>query len=332
LYGRRVSLSFYLVLFCVGLLGSGCSEGGSSDEEVVGPDIGESESETETSTRNFELPPGWYPVAPDNMEEYGGLSDSDDLTEFNEPETLERLRENYEKCDVAVDESGLVRARCTEDVTWSFVNPCPRGRFRVTAQWPLNLPGSEWSYCLQDGFDYSIRNCRETDCTKGYVCEGSLRNLSDGAGEDGIAFCVDPERCLTVTDQMDDVPAGACFYDDLTIAETGEIAEQDCSSLESSECAINCPCAAGTGRCRFLSEEKPVGLCSSVICGDSDSKCVTLDQGVCMHLADTPAWLSDITPEDAEEDVQRGQCVSMEECEQLQARYPGDFRCGFGDD
>lgn len=304
------------------------------DEPAPQSDASEEVETADTSgERIFPVPDGWEPVASDEMEKYGGLSDSEDLTQINDPAALQRLRENYEKCEVAVDNEGLVRARCTEEVTWSFVNPCPRGRFVVIAQWPLDVPESEWSYCLQDEFDMSIRNCRKRDCSGGYVCEGTLRDAVGDSRFDELAFCVQPSRCLAVAEQTENEGEAACFYDDLTFAETGEIEEQDCSQLEPGECAINCPCTDSVDRCRFLSETRPVGLCAAQLCGNgSDSSCTTFDLGGCVHLADTPDWASEIISEEYADDVRRGYCATPERCETLHARYPGDYNCAYGDD
>lgn len=296
-------------------------------------DATETFEDASSGERNFPLPDGWTAVAPGAMEEYGGLNDSDDLTQFNDPETLAQLREDYEKCDVAIDDEGLLRGRCAEDVVLSFANPCPRGRFVLIAHAALDIPESDWSYCLQDDFDWSIRNCRKTDCSNGYVCEGTLRDAVDDSRLDELAFCVQPSRCLAVAEQTENEGEAACFYDDLTFAETGKIEEQDCSQLAEGECAVNCPCTQSGDRCRFLSETRPIGMCATELCGNgSDSPCSTFDLGGCVHLAETPDWSSEIIADENADDVLRGQCATTERCEALQARYPGVYNCSYGDD
>lgn len=321
-----------LLLVAVLLLIANVSACG-DNETTSQSDATERMEDSTQQNRLFPLPDDWKPVAADAMNEYGGLNDSDDTSQFNDPATLDRLREEYKKCEVAVDDDGLVRARCTEEVTWSFVNPCPRGRFVALTQPPLYVEESEWAYCLQDDFDQSIRNCRKRDCSSGYVCEGTLRDADDDSIFDQIAFCVTPSRCIAVKVSITNAGEAACFYDDLTFAETGVIAEQDCSQLAEGECAINCPCSGGSGRCRFLSETRPVGLCASELCGGgTDSKCTSFSLGECMHLADPPEWASNIIAEEYEDDVRRGYCVARDRCELTQARYPGDYNCGYGDD
>lgn len=143
-----------------------------------------------------------------------------------------------------------------------------------------------------------------------------------------------PTRCLAVKNATAHAGDGACFYDDLTLAVTGEIEGQDCSALAAGECAVNCPCTSEEDECRFLSETRPVGLCAQEGCSrESDGECKIIeDLGGCVHLAEVPDWSATLVSGEDGDKVYRGYCATAERCTHLQARYPGVYRCEYGDD
>lgn len=328
------SIKLFCMLWLCTSMGTGCTSDDPSEPQTDVDDGGTDDAETDALEDHlFELPNGWTRIEGEQLEEYGAPDEdlSDDPLVITDPELREFLREKYEKCEVALDEQGMVRVRCMEEVNTEAVNPCPIGRYNLLTHDPLTLPGDEWSYCLQDEGSAPFINCRNRGCNTGYVCEGSLRNIATEQTADSLAFCVDPAKCLQVAGRLDDPGVAPCFYEDLTLAATSEIPEQDCETLAPHECALNCPCGKEAETCRFLSEQRPVGLCSTISCGKgTDFPCEFSETGVCMHHTESPGWLSEIILEGEDEDgLTLGACATVEDCEAYQERYPGVYTCGY---
>lgn len=270
----------------------------------------------------------------ENGADYGLVPTPEPPTDSEDLARYERLLDRYNNCLLAEDTSGLVRVRCVGIPEYNVINPCPRfrwlgpaGMFGSTA---LEIEDEEWAYCLhEDDATNNARTCANLQCTDGRVCESDLR----WTNEYQKPYCISAEMCLAARESIRE--GLACIYADMTIAETGDLAEADCETLDEGECSINCGCSAEGEKCHYISEEHPVGVCGTSDCyvqSDYES-CFLQDGRACMHLTSPPSWLAETeSVTEGEREVALGFCVDTEFCATLQERYPGVYNCAYDDD
>lgn len=332
-------------------------------EDIDSPDSETSDSDSDSTTVEEtlqqwkeDLPNDWTLVTEEEYAEYG--VNTEPLTEeartLIEGEiSLDEVQNQLDKCLIAEDAAGHMRVRCHESIGWDpeedpqrngLLNPCPKARYQLLGYLPLHVPGNDWLFCLEETSNelgLKAPSCPGTMCNPGELCEGMLRHASPISKPTTSAYCVTTEECLTARNSVDNPPEPSCFYNDLTIAEDGVIEEQDCSQLAEGECAVNCPCTTEGAHCAYLSEARPVGVCSKSSCiskGETtaDEFCASVQAGAsCMHLANPPQWTEDYSKADWLPDwagdktvaFALGFCVDTEVCEAHQGDYPGVFNC-----
>lgn len=138
--------------------------------------------------------------------------------------------------------------------------------------------------------------------------------------------------------------AQTCFYSDFTVPQTGAPAEQSCGSLAAGACAINCPCdpvrhpyiedLQVINRCRYVSEENPVGICTSPDSCYDGSMC-HIPGSVCMKVK-VPEWVEEYASTQTgwsfpSPNSEKGYCVMRDACEAWAAKNPGVVTSGCSD-
>lgn len=276
-------------------------------------------------------------------------SESEEFKEFvsNLPtvdnETVQGFLELYRMCDYFRDETGVVRSRCNEEVTLNHGGGlCPDFfAMRPFFHAAFTSRSGDANYCLE-----LLPNTppRQLTCTNGTVNLG-LVEYDLGATlfrRHGQGRCLPVEQCKFLEEREYPSREASCFYGDFSQMNTGIIPEQDCASLQEGECAINCACPADgvvSVPCNFLSEERPIGICStqSATCAD-DSRCFD-DGDVCLRAVQNPTWInewvagSNALREDAPMKLLTyvGTCVPRDLCEHWSGNSDGFFQCGDGE-
>lgn len=352
---RRYLLLYYL------MIGSSIFAG-CADENVDSVDTHDGVSdmtdhefeEVFGDARSTAIPDGWNEFVTERSEPITTLGDAERILVSLIPGfkadrllegffTQERITEYeavYASCVYATDDTGLLRVNCDTSLK-GWRSACPQVQWTPfsSSQIPsLQNPG--WYYCADQTLPESL-TFGDAVCDAGYVQAGSLQ-WDAGSPRLSDTDCIKAETCAKIRDH--DGLSGridACYYTDLTVSTTGEIATVDCSTLADGECASNCDCpnALLPGfKCYGVSEEHPIGICRYDHCVD-DRFCVDVGEKdevyTCVTPTASPEWwqkLEDVTESSPLGAFYVGGCVKPDVCEDWSARYPGVWSCSTSPD
>ena len=302
-------------------------------------------------------PPGFEPFYEcwGEEEEFCISSESPSFLEFIEvipgltPEVIASYLQKFGMCEYFYDDEGVVRSVCNEEAVSLYRGGfCPSFFLDSKYLGAIESRSGEPNYCLSiEGLDYA-RFSQSLSCPFGSVNLGFIeRDMDD---ENFFSYykegrCVLPEHCAFVADREWPSREGSCFYGDFTAMETGVIPPQDCDALGEEECAVNCDCATDRPdrrrSCRFLSEERPAGVClprgSNASCRE-DNDC-NVYAPVCVRPANLPPLIEEwVAQHDAfregkslERPINLGFCAPTDWCASLTTNDDGFLQCGDGE-
>ena len=187
---------------------------------------------------------------------------------------IEATHRMLESCNYFRDETGAVRVDCPEEVRELAV--CPQNWFlpEMTVAGILPDRNGGPAYCLEDAALEEGKVCATVGCDEGLLCSGSLslsaprEDLFVGA----IYACIERSLCLELREELGAPAEDSCLQWNREPATAPTLESQDCGLLEDGLCAVNCPCALPEQQCQLLTENQPVGLCTTSYCS-SNSEC-----------------------------------------------------------
>lgn len=191
---------------------------------------------------------------------------------------VESIHELLASCNYYRDDQDQVRVKCPDELMGLFA--CPHMWFHpeMFVLGGIRFHEDEDPICYEELVPEPGGFCNVMSCSDGKVCSGPFSLLLDPNEDDeeddlndyfsALPICVSRERCLQLRESQNLSWSDSCYFSDRTVltSEPSIPAFDDCDSLEDGLCAINCPCADPEARCTFISQEHPVGMCSTTRC------------------------------------------------------------------
>lgn len=271
--------------------------------------------------------------------QYGLYAEGETLNEEKEnalqevlDKVIESTHEMLGSCNYYRDEQGRTRVKCPDDLQGVFA--CPHMWFHpeMFVLGGIRYKEGEDPVCYEQLVPEPGGFCNIMGCSDGKVCTGPFSLLLDQSVEEdanelmsALPVCLSPEMCLELRESQDLYYYDSCFFSDRTrLSSTPEIAHaDDCDALDDDLCALNCPCADPQAHCIFISQEHPIGMCSTTRC-HSNSDCS--GQEVCVQdqyyrQFDAARWVL----EDLFGHIDAGfdDCVKPSACESWLEIHPG---------
>lgn len=272
--------------------------------------------ETQNAYNDF-----YHKLAPDIPEDLEDPLEEAFLREQQEDilQTLQFMSDSYSACNYTEKREGIVVAECP---SWTTdVRGCPGFFFDFYNH--ENLPGilelsgkDPQKYLCFYGKRFT--DAKTFNCRDGQVSSGALTTRWND-NDSHSSHCMTPDLCMQLSEDEGIKGEDVCFYGDFTTADSGEIAPQDCDSLEPGTCAINCPCgSAADGAdqgCQFLSEDNPVGICGLGSCSHAEDYRNCPLPSLSCAMPHVPTWVSAAVQNGPMKETPLGVCVEPSACD-----------------